>query len=541
MKKRISQVLLLAGALVILAGTIAGIAISVTSRRHRRDVRFGLERLDLLIADGEYAEAEAMTLWLAERAITATDGLRIARRAFEIYTGTGETKVLVDANRILVSEFPGNATFHELWIYSLVRAGRAPEALDFARRNLSDQDDGSLYAWTLLSAVTDGTAPDPAAVRESEVAPLVRLSPESRADDFLYAWELTGDWRYATDAALIHLGSGEVAAAAGIVNDASLDVLDPAFASRALYDASRYDDALAAIERLSREERATGALLEADLRLLTGQRSVAADIYTDALASEELPAEVVFANLAWLASDNTEAIDLLEEGIARSPDSWQLRRQLALRIATVDPERAFEAIDQMVAESPERFDEPARLLRLRLDPNPDQRGYDATIWRLVEEAKQEDSYRFAAWHFLARGDETDLARVLRSAERTIDEPSAWWYGYSGVLAARTDDWHAAVDHFGEAFRRDPKWYWALDRAIALLRTGHPRDARRAIQDALTLATNSPDPRGANAFLVASMLADDRIEARRLLDQAREIDPDNQQAMLLSAQLDSADR
>ena len=539
-KRRWSTVFIVAGSAAILVGAVVGIAVSVTSRRHQRDIRFGIEQLDVLIEDGRLEEASEMTRWLAGRAGSASDGLRVLRRAREVAALTSDPVLLADSARLVVSEFPANHALQEIYVYALVRAGSPREALAYADRRLVAGDDASLYAWTLLSAAADDESIDTAGRATDERAFLTGLSTESTPEQYVAAFERTGDWRYAADAAMLYMRAGNRSEAADTAFRASLGVRSPGLASRIYYDAGRHESALEAIQRIPATSRdSEGDLLEADLYLMNGSAQAARAMY-ESLYEERRPSETVYTNLAWLTDDDELALAFLRTGSEVLPDSWRIREQYAVRIAQSDLNRAFEAVDQLIAGNTS-FDEDASLLRLKLEPNSVRRGYATAIWTLLEQAENEDTYRYAAWYFLNEGSVEDLQRVLRWASTRLPQTGAWLNAYRAVAAARSGRWSDSSDEFTAAFARDPQWYWAIDDAIVSLRALQTSEARARVEDALLLARNSSEARTALVFVVAARLCDDRLEAYALLDEAKERDPDNQDARMLRYQLDAASR
>jgi len=523
---------------VILVGAIVGIAVSVTSRRHQRDVRFGVEQLDVLIEDGRLDEASEMTRWLAERVGSVSDGMRVLRRAREIARLTSDPIVLSDAARLVVSEFPGNHTLQEIYVYALVRSGSPQEALAYADRRIDGRENASLYAWTLLSVAAEDESIDIATRVSGETALLTDLSFDSTPEQYVAAFERTGDWRYAADAAMLYMRTGKRNEAADVAFRASLGVRSPELASRIYYDAGRYESALQAIRRIpatSRDEETN--LLEADLHLINGSLEAAQEMY-DSLYEARTPSETAYTNLAWLTDEDELALAVLRTGVGVLPDSWRIREQYAVRLAQLDPGQAFQAIDQLLAANSD-FDEDASLLRLKLEPDSVRRGYAAALWTLLEQAEHEDTYRYAAWYFLNEGSDEDLQRVLRWASTRLSHTGAWLSAYQAVAAARSGLWNDSSDRFTAAFARDPQWYWALDDAIVSLRALRTNQARERVGDALLLARFSSEPDAALAFVIAARLSDDRLDAAALLDEAEERDPDNQDVRMLRYQLDAA--
>ncbi len=530
MKARARQLLLLAAAVLAFAGMIVLVGSGVSIRRARRDLSFGLEELDSLLAEASDAdavsEAAAMIPWLAQRARDAGSGLRVLKRAHFIYEQTGDAAAMSSAATILLDEFPANTTIRTLAVFASVRTGRTLEALNRAREGLGAQQ-GEVYAWALLSA---SVQPDSRETADDALV-LARLGPDSPAADFEKAWKLTGDSRYALDATLILLHEHRGEEALDLALLAGLQRSRPTFVAGMLVDRGRFAEAQTLLAEL-RSPSIEARLLLADSYLFTGMDSMAAEVYLDLLLRDPPPVEASI-NLAWLSNDPERAVKLLQEARLVHAD-WELDRAWAL------VGKAPGAGDLIMDRWSDTVHEPeARLLRLQVDATPDRRGFPAELWRLLESSETPDPFRYAAWYFFTRNRFEDVEIVLRRAGalRDADAPEpSWSIFYEGLLAALSDDWERAASHFEASFVRSPSWPAALNASIALFRVSEQARGRDRLQDALLLARNSPDSRRIDAFLIGARAASSGTAALGLVEEALTVDPGSPKALLLAGQL-----
>lgn len=535
---RTRQTAFLVLAVVTLAAVILGIVLGVTVRRSRRDLVFGLEELDILIADGLYEEADAMLPWLAARARTAGDGMRVFRRAYELYRTNGATHGMDETARRLLREFPGNATIRSIAVYAAVRAGRENEALEIASGELGDAVP-AVYAWALLS--NRKTAVEHREDEHDEML-LARLGTASPARDYERAWRLTGDERYALNAVLLLL-LDDPEYALELARAAGLRRTWPLLLSDILADRGRFDEAVSLLSGLGSPGPEVPMRL-ADAHYHSGNDEEAYRIYEalvgDGTATSPAAPPHAFINLAHLTaarggpSAGGRSLELVTRASALYPDSWAVARASALahRAAGIEP-------PGLTAWFATGYEAQARLLALQLEQDPDRRGYEADLWILLERFPSDHSFRYAAWYLFTREHLVEVERVLRRAASLRDDGApqpAWSRFYRGLLAARAELWVEAAGHFTASFIMSPAWESAMNAAIALARSGEDDEARTRLENALLLARHAKGRQRAQAFLTAARLAPTTEEARRLLGEALAIDPASPDALLLQAQL-----
>ncbi len=547
MTLRTRQIVFLVLAVVTLAAVTLGIVLGVTVRRSRRDLVFGLEELDILIADGLYEEVDAMLPWLAERARTAGEAMRVFRRAHDLYRANGSTRGMDETARRLVREFPANTTIRSVAVYAAVRAGRATEALEIASGELG-RAAPVVYAWALLS---NREVPADHPEDERDEVLLARLGTSSSAQDYETAWRLTGDERYALDAVLLLLlddqeSALELARAAGLRRTWPLLVAD------VLADRGRFDEAASLLSEL-RSSEAVVQMRLADAHYYAGNDAEAFRVY-EALVdnrrasandgandgADASPPPEAFINLAHLtaarggAAAEDRSLELLTDASARHPDSWPVARALALARWAA----GFEP-PELTGWFATEYEAQARLLALQLEEDPDRRGYEADLWILLERFPDDHSFRYAAWYLYTRERLVEVERVLRWAASLRGDRGpepAWSRFYRGMLAARTGRWDEAAAHFTASFVMLPSWHSALNATVALTRSGQTEEAQTRLENALLLARHAKGRMRAQVFLMAARLVPNAAESRRLLAEAFAIDPSSPDALLLQAQL-----
>ncbi len=527
MKPRQWQLIALAGSILLFAVTIITISVFVSNRRAARDLRFGIEELDLLIEDAVWEEALAMLPWLAERSRTAGEGLRVARRAREVARRSGNNNVFARVAEVLSDEFPGNTALRELAIYALVGARQYESAFEQSKILLEQTGDDLFFAWTLLlqeQPRSPGAGFDPPVSDKESASMLVAtLDRESPVQEFTRAWELSGRWEYAHLASLLAMSDGNPELAGSLVEKASLTRLSPLLAYDVLI--ARGDFAGAG-EALGNGDQRTPVLMRAaDLALYTARFREARELYARLMETEQsiIPYQA-FINRAWLSPDRQAQADLLDEAVDRFPNTWPVREQAVRFWSQHDPLRAVSLLGQWSeADTSGR----AGLLSLRVGRAPG-RGFDAALWQLLEGDPPMVVQRYAAWYFAGAGTREDLARVVQRA----NPPDAPWVGvYHGILLARDGRWELAADEFRQSFRLQPSAATAFNLAISETRLGFLSEARERLEDALILS--APDSRvRVEALLALARLEPDRLRARAYLQEAKAIRPNDPRVLLL---------
>ena len=540
MSTRSRHIAFLVLAIVVFGGVVFGIVSSMTARRARRDLTFGIEELDVLIADGAYREAGSMIPRLADRAITAGDGMRVLARAYTLFVEKGLTEPLDRAADRLLEEFPANTGIRSVAVYAAVRAGREAEALEMATGRLGTEG-ATVYAWTVLSNAAARDSPQ--YTQEGDPSGdmlLAGLTAASSAEEFERAWRLTGDERYALNAVLLRLRD-DGAAALELAEAISLRVNRPLLVADIMVDRGRFDDAIGILSSLDQTEPHVRLRL-ADALVYAGDDPRAIDIYERFVAGDATghgssrPPYESLLNLAWLERERAPA--LVTRARALFPDTWPVVRAYAAVKADGSPD-VPAPVHSIWLDTPHEAD--ARLLSLQMDPHPDRHGYDGDLWLLLELQPSDEAFRYAAWYFFTRGQIADLELVLRRAASLhgLERPEpSWSRAYRGLVSADQGQWEAAAEHFASSFAQSPSWQAALNAAIALLHAGRTAEASTRLRNALLLARHGTGRERTRVFLVAARLEARPEERHRLVAEALAIDPASSEALVLAAQLDN---
>jgi tetratricopeptide (TPR) repeat protein len=534
MTRRHRQLLVLAIAVLAFVGMIALVTVGVTSRRRSRDLVFGLEQLDVLIAENRLTEAATMLPWLADRANEATEHLSVLKRGVRVLDLGGGPEALDDVARRAVKSFPGNSVIRSVAVYAAVMNGDMGRALEWSRAYLSD-DDSALFAWVLLKS--DMTPPERSDRSEKpaleESLFLAGLDTRARAEDFSLAWRRTGDWRYAADAAILFLRGGSVAPALDLVVGASLASRAPVLAADVFHSAGDQESALIALRNADSAEASRVLPRVADALMFTDRYGEAERIYLELIQQMPGLSDLPFLNLAWLAIVPREALAYYDAAVAGFPESWRAIEQRALHLALSNVETAYASLSEYTGPDAGGHE---LLLRLKLEPLMDARGYEAAVWGLVAEKNApEDALRFAAWYFDGRGQHEALLELL---QRT-DSGSTWVHTYTGLSLARTGEWAEAADSFEAAYSSGASWMTALNLALAQFAVGNSREGANALDDAELLARRSGLPaESAAVFITISRVVTDRLAAYEAITTALELDPTNTGALLLRGRLES---
>ncbi|TVQ29277.1 MAG: hypothetical protein EA382_00380, partial [Spirochaetaceae bacterium] len=396
--------------------------------------------------------------------------------------------------------------------------------------------DGALFAWSLLSAGggadRGGEAPhDP----DDGYVALASLGIDSEPEDFLRAWELSADWRYAQLAVVLFMAQGRPQDAIDVAIESGLEFHAPLLTAEVLLDRGEFDAAAALLRTVAQSARVIER--RADIALYAGRYDQARELLQQ-LGPERLGPQALIS-LAWLSDAPGARESLIARALDRFPDSPVVVEQAARYFAGIDSDRARA----LLAERPNVAFPSRRILEVTIDASSTRRR-DAAVWEAVHETRSDATFRYAAWHFLAHGDRHDLSLLIDRAAAALGAPGtepAWLGLYRGVLAAQTGAWSDAAGHFEASFVARPDWPSAHNAAVAFAATGSAEAAATRIRNA-TLLASYPGPPGsdrlrARVFVTAARLSADRARALELLDTALDLSPGLADALLLRAQLD----
>jgi len=534
MTRRHRQLLILGISIIAFAGMVTLVSLGVISRRRNRDLTFGLEQVDVLIEEDRLAEAAAMVPWLADRADEANEMLSVLKRGVTVLGAGGGAEALDEAARRAVRTFPGNNAIRSVAVYAAVITNDMGRALEWSRTYLAD-DDPAMFAWVLLKSdmIPPGGSESPADGTLHESFFLAGLDRQTRAEEFERAWRLTGDWRYASNAAILFLQDGAVAPALEVVVGASIPLRAPVLAADVFHDAGDEERALDALRNAEADDESRVLPRVADALMSLGRYDEAERVYLDLIQRMPGLSDVPLLNLAWLALSSQESTGYYDAAVAGFPESWRAVEQRALHLALSDIEMAYASLSDYTGPQGGNRES---LLRLKLEPFMDLRGYEAAVWALVaEQNTPEDAFRYAAWYFYGRGQYDALLQLLDR----VEFESSWVGTYTGISLARAGQWSDAVDSFRAAYSAAPSWMTAHNLALSHFILGNSREGTEALDAAVQLARRAGlPPESASVFVTVSRIAADRLVAYDAITTALELDPTNTQALLIRGRLES---
>lgn len=537
---RTRQFLILFVSMAAFAGMIALVAVGVSSRRRHNDLVFGLERLDVLIREGNLEEAASMVPWLSGRADDAAEVLSVLKRGYALYEAGAGPEPLHKAAGSAALRFPGNSRVRAIAVYAAVRAGSAAEALEISRENLGTYE-SLFFAWSVLhgggqtalqefdGAVSDGSGSN-AAERGVHALFLARLDGSASAQDMERAWRLSGDWRYAADAAILFMKLGNVADASRVITGASVSMYSPMVAADIYTDSGETAAALLALSNAPDQDDPRIGLRIADALMALGRSSEAGAIYEALLGLDSSGSQIAHLNLAFLADDDETRALHYALAVSADPRFWPAVEQRGLYLAETDLAASYDSLADYTGED---LANRSTLLRLKLTPEMDAAYYEAAIWdTLSAEPDNSDALRYAAWYFAGRNQLDELSEVLR-----MSGAAAWSHTYRGLLAASTNDWSSAAAEFGSAYAQSPSWQSAVNLAIARWRTGSRDAAREMLEDAASRAAIAGyPPESVRVFVLIAETAEDQSRAFEAVSKALEIDPSDGRANLILTSL-----
>ena len=516
---RARQLVLLGGAIIAFAGMTILVWYGVSSRRQRRDVLFGIERVVALTDQGRISEAAELLPVIASSVRREQDARTLVSVTMDIREfrhGASETAAAMAA---LAIRFPENGLVIRAAALTLVEAGNAESAVEITRAaEQVDVDLASAYA-----LIASGSPRLPEDERTTWPHRLVGLTSESGAEEYLAAYEATSEARYAQNALLVHLLENESESAEEVLNGVGLDRLDVELAAGVLVDRAHYERAISLLER-SDSSMAQQRLL-ADALMFSGMSARARSVH-EILTNDPEVADRAAINLIWTATE-IDAADALASLQDEFPRSWPVAR--ASVAAGVPNSR--QTLSRWT-DGPDGDE--ARALLLATDEDPDRRGFPALVWTSVSEDPGAGIERYAAWYFHSRRLYDDLTTLL---ERSDAEGEAWAETYLGLISAETDDWATAHRHFEHAHSLSPDWWTALNLTISWHRIGEAQYGRAMLDRAIEIASLSTDIRSVAALTTGAVASASISTRRELAEGAIAMDPDNAEAALILRQLE----
>lgn len=498
-------------AMVVLVGT------GISSRRRQRDLRFGAERISALLREDRTAEAAEWFAQIATSVRREREAVPLVELSLQIHDREPGNESLAMGMVALTDRIPESRLILHATTLVLVDSAHPSLALETLTRSQAPEIDIPL-AFAQIAAGAEGDD------REESGWPqrLVGLSEESPSSEFSFAFERTGEPRYAENAALAELRHGKSSSAMEIINDAGIDQISLPLSAGVLLDRGAFDRARALLER-SEPSNIQQALL-ADALMFSGRPGRARPVHEN-LARVPAFADIALINLLWIDSDHDPSRRIAE--LQRTyPSSWQIARAAAY----IDPSTNAELLSDWGGTE---HHEEAVALSLMLDETPDRRGFAALIWKSLAEHSGDRLERFAGWYFYSRRMFTDLETLLA----TVNGSASWVAGYRGLLAAEREEWDAAHEAFRTAHAISPDWWTANNLAISWHQVGEAQYGRELLIEAVEFATDSSDRRSVRTLVNAASASPDAGRRRELAERALARDAENAEAALILRQLE----
>ena len=502
-----------------LAAVTAVIIISGISRL-RAEAAFvgGFERVDALIAEGRYDDANNALTRMREAARTRSRFLSILKR----YKEMGADELFASSAAEAAERLPGSADLAAVAAYASIDNPQA--AAQFAER-VSGERLEPIKAWAYLRA---GRA-DELEGLENPVAIVARLAAdeEARVDDFAAAYERTGDPRLAVDAALLAATEGEFRRAVALLPDQT----EVSLRLRLLREAGLVEEARRILAGL-RSPATPELALWADLALVTGRIGEASRLYRDIIDTAPDLYPEAYANLARLEGNGAE--EILREGLTVFPQNHILLEELGRHLAARG--RTEEALE-LVADVEDTGPEP-RLALLALDlASPAGELRERRLRELLAAYSQSTlvAERMMAHYYIQ-----DDNRITRMIDRFSHTAAA--HTFAGLRSAAEGNREAAREAFEAAWELGPAWYTGFNRGLGRALTGDFEEAENALRSASLFTQNEADRIRLLAYRMRFLVAMGRLErAAAVFHEARNLRPGDPLVVAMGRELDAAGR
>ncbi|TVQ38396.1 MAG: hypothetical protein EA384_09270 [Spirochaetaceae bacterium] len=491
----------------------------VRNRRITREMAGALQRIDQLLEQRRFDQAETEIERAIGTASSSLSWLRLIRRARVVAEATGRARLLGTISNRAAEALPGNRELQALAVYADLRTGEYLRAAERGSARLADDPRyRTLVAEAFLRA---GRSIRLADEHGDEPAVLTTLGRDSTSAELLHAETITGDPRFGANAVLRALEDGDWATADEISDDLRFARRFALLHAYLQFDHGDFDGFFQSLERIEDQSAADDQvlLMTADVSMLRGEYLQAARLYDEvriaALSSSELPPQL-FLNRAWLsdrashADRQTETVGWLQEGLAHHPGSWEIRRALAIEIGDTDPDRARHLLVNAEADRRASAD---LLLEQLLSVRREVSAGIASLWQLAEAYPHDEAVRrYLAWFLVGLPHPGELDRLLsmypgETADDGLDpDPLAF---YRGVAAVGQSELGDALEHFTAAARNEVDWYAAVNAAriaLFLRQYDHAAQMVELMVRALRANLRSPERESTTVAIEAALLA-----------------------------------
>ncbi len=514
-----------------------------------------LAEIDDYLVLGAVTRAQESIEQAYDKAATAADWMRLARRSFSASTAAGDYGPLVKTAKFAFEEFPGRTDFSAILAWAYARSGDSRRAYRVSREYLDGTEWQSLADELFLSSATGAGGGEDAGLEafgarasasSGGLSGISRYRPDLGRDEAVFLSEAAvrlAEPRLFLDAALIYAGIGEIEAAAGLA--VRFERTSPLPAAYLLYDSGRTDEAVSLLKRLIDAGDSVSfndMLVYADILHADGEASAALAVCRDLIASGRTETWLPYANAAALlrvSGSVDSAIEIVSSGLALFPSNRELLVELArLQIASGRTDSALATVNSLRAAHPTASD--AAYLEFEI------RGGQAARRRLITTLKEvffagpENAMLARNLASLLAGERNyaDLEAVLDAYERAAGV-AAWSAFYRGLGAVGRNDPKAALDHFMAAAELSDDRRHLFNVGVVLSALSEQREARKYLRGAAALA-DDPRERARIIFEIARTLVreGDASAAIREAKYALDIDPELSEARVLLYELEA---
>ncbi len=498
-----------------------------------------LAAVDASIAGGYLSTARAQLEGIATMPRSASDRMRLLKRAFIVSKDLGDYQLLADLSRRVLAVDRGGRDSRFVAGYALLRVGRTADAVKSLQGPLPDGIGDMLRGEATLRAGAQWKGSD-------ELTRHVLALEGSRGiADFEAAAQRTGDRRLALDAAILSMEAGNAERAALIARSSLRDAPFDEPAALMAYDSGDFAEAIRRLLRFQtgRVARADISLVLADSFEALGRTDDAERALQEALRLDPRVSWTPYASLGAFAEARgrrDEARRLLQQGHALFPGSSELVLESAeLEAGQGNLPVAVSLLDRLLESRPD--DSAAALFRLRLRaPQLSPEAYRAELWKIFTRTPADrNAFMTLEASLIAAHDWDGALLALRQHGEASGGTSAEAQLIFGVVEAMEGSNGAALAALRSAADAAKDGASRYDLAVVLMRQGRTVDAidelATAAQEALSRAPDDARTRLLARIAVLSGMAlrasGDLAGARAAFLRARELDPHDLRASL----------
>ncbi len=512
-------------ALALAAATVILIHDYVERRRYHQNFLHHIETADRLLTDDLLEQAENRLKRAAEYARGEQAWMRVLKRAYRIEESRDSAGAMLTLARLATEAEPGVQALQAVAVQAAVRAGAYEEAADRAQTHLHAEEHASVKAEAIIAATAFPR--EPSAEELEAMHPLVRLVVDATPERHLSAYDLTGDPRFAVNAALLYLSGDRPEQAQAVLDGVSIPDEAAIVGALIAYELGQYEEARNRLRRLPGEVavETPALLLHAELELRTGRVEEAQRVYRELQTTDPDHSAAAWYNYAALTDDRAARREVLADALQRFPQDLRLIN--AYVEAGGDEEAVLGGLEPGYRA----------LFRLLAAESASSSGARAVsrLWDLHNDHPENEEIAAAlARRLVAVRDRSGLERVIARFADTGDDgrwASNWAAQYAGVLAHGRGDRVSAAEAFESGFAPRRLWQSAHNRAIIAVLDRDAAAVAEALEPALSALEGIPGYGGERARLlhlraIGAYLAGDAAGAREIALKAVAEDRDN---------------